>query len=87
MTDISVNIMRTAIILSLAVLSFSGTFSAIQYLPSVQAQTQTATTQSTVEELNERMAQLYASNKPEDIATLAYIGDFRLSHWNDNSIL
>ena len=78
MTDISINIMRTAIILSLAVLSFSGTFSAIQYLPSVQAQTQAATTQSTVEELNERMAQLYASNKPEDIATLAYIWGFPL---------
>jgi hypothetical protein len=70
----SVNIIRSAIILSFAGLCFSGSFSAIQYLPHVQAQTQAATSPPpSVEELNIQMAQISASNNPEDIATLAFI--------------
>ena len=78
MTDSSVNISRAAIILSLAALCFSGSFSAVQYLPTVQAQTQASTSQPSIEELNIKMAQLSASNKPEDVATLAYIWGFPL---------
>jgi hypothetical protein len=71
--------MRTAIIISIAGLCFSGSFSAIQYLPTVQAQSQAATSpQPSIEELNVQMAQLSASNKPEDIATLAYVWGFPL---------
>ncbi len=77
MTHSTVNIMRTAIILSFACLCFSASFTAIQYLPSVQAQSQTATSQTSLEELNVRMAQI-SSDKPEDIATLAYIWGFPL---------
>ena len=76
--DRSVNIIRTAIILSLASLCFSGSFNAIQYLPAVQAQTQGATSQPSVEELNIQMAQISSSNTPDDIATLAYIWGFPL---------
>ena len=72
MTNITVN-MITAIVLSLAGLCFSATFSAIQYLPTVQAQTQASTPQPSIEELNIKMEQLSASNKPDDIATLAFI--------------
>jgi hypothetical protein len=79
MTHSTVNIMRTAIILSLVALCFSASFSAIQYLPTVQAQTQEATSsQPSIEELNIKMAQLSSSDKPEDIATLAYIWGFPL---------
>ena len=78
MTHSTVNLMRTAIIASFACLCFSASFSAIQYLPSVQAQTQTATSQPSLEELNVRMAQISSSDKPEDIATLAYIWGFPL---------
>jgi len=79
MTHSTVNIIRTAIILSLAGLCFSGSFSAIQYLPTVQGQTQEATSpQPSIEELNVQMAQLSSSNNPEDIATLAYIWGFPL---------
>jgi hypothetical protein len=78
MTHSSLNIIRTVIILSLAGLCFSGSFSAIQYLPPVQAQTQATTSQPSIEELNIKMAQLSASNKPVDIATLAYIWGFPL---------
>ena len=78
MTHSTVNLMRTAIILSFACLCFSASFSAIQYLPSVKAQTQTATSQPSLEELNVRMAQISSSDKPEDIATLAYIWGFPL---------
>jgi hypothetical protein len=78
MTHSTVNVIRTAIILSLAGLCFSGSLSAIQYLPTVQAQTQAATSQPSIEELNVQMAQLSSSNKPEDIATLAYIWGFPL---------
>jgi hypothetical protein len=70
MTNITVNMIRTAIVLSLAGLCFSATFSAIQYLPTVQAQTQASTPQPSIEELNIKMEQLSASNKPDDIATL-----------------
>ena len=74
MTHSTVNVIRTAIILSFAGLYFSGSFSVIQYLPNVQAQTQAATSpQPSVEELNIQMAQISASNNPEDIATLAFI--------------
>jgi hypothetical protein len=79
MTHSTVNIRRTAIILSLAGLCFSGSFSAIQYFPAVQAQTQEATSpQPSIEELNVQMVQLSSSNKPDDIATLAYIWGFPL---------
>ena len=78
MTRSSLHIIRTVIILSLAGLCFSGSFSAIQYLPPVQAQTQATTSQPSIEELNIKMAQLSASNKPVDIATLAYIWGFPL---------
>ena len=62
---------RTAIVLSLAgQCTFSATFSAIQYLPTVQAQTQASTPQPSIEELNIKMEQLSASNKPDDITTL-----------------
>jgi hypothetical protein len=78
MTHSIVNIMRTAIILSFSCLCFSASFSAIQYLPTVQAQTQAVTSQPSIEELNQKMAQLSSSDKPEDIATLAYIWGFPL---------
>jgi len=81
MSDSTGNIIRTAIILSLAGLCFSGSFSVMQYLPAVQAQTSTATSQPSqpsLEELNVQMAQISSSNKPEDIATLAYIWGFSL---------
>jgi hypothetical protein len=70
MTNITVNMIRTAIVLSLAGLCFSATLSAIQYLPTVQGQTQASTPQPSIEELNIKMEQLSASNKPDDIATL-----------------
>jgi hypothetical protein len=70
--------MRTAIILSIAGLCFSVSFNAIQYFPGAQAQTSANSTETSVEELNIQMAQLTASNKPEDIATLAYIWGFPL---------
>jgi hypothetical protein len=78
MTDSHVNVLKTAMILSLAALCFSGSFSVIQYLPNVQAQTQAATPQPSIEELNVQMAQISSSDKPEDIATLAYIWGFPL---------
>ena len=78
MTHSTVNITRTAIILSLAGLCFSGSFSVIQYSPKVQAQTQAVTSQPSIEELNVQMAQISSSDKPEDIATLAYIWGFPL---------
>lgn len=78
MTESTVNIIRTVIILSLSGLCFSGSFSAIQYFSTVQAQTQTATSQPSIEELNVKMAQISSSNKPKDIATLAYIWGFPL---------
>jgi hypothetical protein len=80
MVDNTINVMRTVIILSLTGLSFSGSFIAIQYFPTVQAQTQTTTSQSqpSLEELNVQMAQISSSNNPKDIATLAYIWGFPL---------
>ena len=74
----TVNLIRTAIILSLAGLCFSGSFSSIQYIPTVQAQTQVVTAQPSIEDLNIKMAQLSASNTPDGIATLAYIWGFPL---------
>jgi hypothetical protein len=74
----NVNFIRTAIILSIAGLCFSGSFSAIQYLPTVQAQTSANAPQPTIEDLNIKMAQLSASNTPDGIATLAYIWGFPL---------
>lgn len=73
MTQNTINLVGTAIIISIAGLCFSGSFSAILYLPTVYAQTQPATSQPSIEDLNIKMAQLSSSNKPEDIATLAYI--------------
>jgi hypothetical protein len=78
MTDSHMNVMKTAMILSLATLCFSGSFSVIQYLPNVKAQTQAATPQLSIEELNMKMAQISSSDKPEDIATLGYIWGFPL---------
>jgi hypothetical protein len=78
MTESSVNIMRTAITLSIAGLCFSGSFSAIQYFPGAQAQMNATTAQPTTEDLNIKMAQLSASNTPDGIATLAYIWGFPL---------
>jgi hypothetical protein len=78
MTHSTLNIIKTALILSLAGLCFSGSFSVIQYIPTVQAQTQAATSQPSIEELNIQMAQISSSNKPEDISTLAYIWGFAL---------
>lgn len=80
MVDNTINVMRTVIILSLTGLCFSGSFIAIQYFPTVQAQTQTTTSQSqpSLEELNVQMAQISSSNNPKDIATLAYIWGFPL---------
>jgi hypothetical protein len=78
MTNSTVNIIRTVIMLSFAGLCFSGSFSAIQYFPAVQAQTQEVTSQPSIEELNVRMAQISSSDIPEDIATLAYIWGFPL---------
>jgi len=78
MTHSNVNIIRTTIILSLIGLCFSGSFNAIQYLPTVQAQTPASTAQPTTEDLNIKMAQLSTSQTPEGIATLAYIWGFPL---------
>jgi hypothetical protein len=78
LTVSSVNIIRTAIILSIVGLCFSGSFSAIQYFPRAQAQTSANATQPTIEDLNIKMAQLSASNTPAGIATLAYIWGFPL---------
>jgi hypothetical protein len=75
MTHSTVNIIRTAIVLSLAGLCFSGS---LQFLPPVQAQTQAATSQPSIEELNVQMTQISSSGTPEDIATLAYIWGFPL---------
>ena len=87
MIDRFVNITRTAIILSLASLCFSGSFNAIQYLPAVQAQTQGATSQPSVEELNIQMAQISSSNTPDVSPRLLTYEDFHLLLWKDNSIL
>ena len=78
MTEGSLNIMRTVIILSIAGLCFSGSFSAIQYFPGAQAQSPATTPQPTAEDLNIKMAQLSTSNTPDGIATLAYIWGFPL---------
>jgi hypothetical protein len=78
MTVSSVNIIRTALILSIAGLCFSGSFSAIQYFPRAQAQSLATSAQPTSEDLNIKMAQLSASNTPDGIATVAYIWGFPL---------
>jgi hypothetical protein len=70
--------MRTAIILFLAGLCFSGSLSAIQYFPRVQAQMHETTTQPTIHDLNIKMAQLSNSKTSDGIATLAYIWGFPL---------
>ena len=64
--------------MSLAGLCFSSSFSVIPYLPTVQAKTPAATSQSSTKELNVQMAQLSSSNNPQDIATLAYIWGYPL---------
>ena len=77
-------IIRDAIILfSLASLCFSGSFSALQFLPAVNAAnpsppTTSGSAQSPIEQVNTKMAQLSSSNNPADIATLAYIWGFPL---------
>jgi hypothetical protein len=74
----TVNFIRTAIILSVAGLCFSSSFSVIQYLPGVQAQSPATTAKPTAEDLNIKMAQLSTSKTPDGIATLAYIWGFPL---------
>ena len=64
--------------MSLAGLCLSGSFSTLQYFSTVQAQTQDVNPPSSIEALNIKMAQLSASDKPEDIAALAYIWGFPL---------
>jgi len=72
------NVIRTAIVLSIAALCFSSSLSAIQYFPGAQAQKSANATQPTIEDLNIKMAQLSSSNTPDGIATLAYIWGFPL---------
>jgi DNA sulfur modification protein DndE len=65
----------------LGVLVFSLMFTTcLQTSNNVQAQAQPNSTssRSAIEELNVKMAQISSSNKPEDIATLAYIWGFPL---------
>jgi hypothetical protein len=84
-------ILRTAVIilLSIAGLCFSESSNALQFLPVINAAatvppttTPSTTTpdssSSTIEQLNIKMAQISSSDKPEDIATLAYIWGFPL---------
>ena len=76
-------IIKDAIILfSLAGLCFSGSFNVLQFLPAVNATSLTTTSgsasQSPIEQLNTKMAQISSSNNPVDIATLAYIWGFSL---------
>ena len=78
MTNSILNIIRTVIILTIAGICFSGSFSALHHLPTVRAQAQPATPQPTLEDLNIKMAQLSSSNTPDGIATLAYIWGFPL---------
>ncbi|MFZ0513544.1 MAG: DUF1254 domain-containing protein [Candidatus Nitrosopolaris sp.] len=78
--------LRITVALFIAGLCFSGSFNAMQFLPAVQAAvgsttnatTTTGSQQSQIEQLNTKMAQISSSNKPEDIATLAYIWGFPL---------
>jgi hypothetical protein len=63
MTKNPIDFIRTAIVLSTAGLCFSGSFTATQYLPTVQAQTQASTPQPSIEDLNIKIAQLSSSNK------------------------
>jgi hypothetical protein len=79
----STKILRTAIILlSIAGLCFSGSLSALQFSSAAQAATPTSAVAgpapSQSEELGIKMTQLSSSNKPEDVATLAYIWGFPL---------
>ena len=81
-------IIKDAIILfSLAGLCFSGSFNVLQFLPAVNATdlsppdpsplaTTSGSSQSPIEQLNTKMAQISSSNNPADIATLAYIWGF-----------
>ena len=80
----------TAIILSIAGLCFSGSFSAIQsILPTVQAQTQALRLPALTRRIEHKDGTTFpASNKPEEIATLAYIWGFPiLLRWKDSSIM
>ncbi len=73
--------LRAAIILSISALCFSGSLSTIQFLPVVQGAITDDSAPSTSlssEDLNLRMTQLSSSDKPEDIATVAYIWGFPL---------
>jgi hypothetical protein len=76
MIESTIKIIKIAIILlSVVGLCFSGSFSVMQILPAVQAAPASLVDGSPAqsEELNIKMAQLSSSNKPEDVATLAYI--------------
>jgi hypothetical protein len=86
MVDSTVKTLRIMVVLFIACLCFSRSFNAIQFLPVAQAAvgsttnaiTTTSSQQSMIEQLNTKMAQISSSNKPEDIATLAYIWGFPL---------
>jgi hypothetical protein len=83
MIDIAIKVVRPAIVLfSIVGLCFSGSFSVMQILPAVQAAAPAvslvAGSPAQSEELNTKMAQLSSSNRPEDVATLAYIWGFPL---------
>ncbi len=82
MIESTIKIIKIAIILlSVVGLCFSGFFSVMQILPAVQVlapASLVAGSPAQSEELNIKMAQLSSSNKPEDVATLAYIWGFPL---------
>jgi hypothetical protein len=86
MIDSTVKMLRITVALLIAGLCFSGSFNVMQFLPAAQAAvgsttnatTTTGSQQSQIEQLNTKMAQISSSNKPEDIATLAYIWGFPL---------
>ena len=84
MFESTTKIVRTTIILlSIAGLCFSGSFSALQFLPVAQgaaapASAVAVSAPSQNKELDIKMSQLATSNRPEDIATLAYIWGFPL---------
>ena len=78
-------IIRCNYIIFFSGLCFSGSFSALQFLPAVNAAdpspplaTTSGSAQSPIEQLNTKMAQISSSNNPADIATLAYIWGFPL---------
>jgi hypothetical protein len=80
----------TIVLLSIAGLCFSVS-SALQFLPVINAvatspsHTISGSSSSTTEQLDIRMAQISSSNKPGDVATLAYIWGFPLIVMEENA--